>query len=192
MKKLLFTFIAFSLMTGASCQKKADIEKEKEAIKAVIEEETDAYIAGDFERQSETYVQDETIVRLAPDKNGYVYYVGWEDLSTYLKSGTEEGLERFGNYSNPKNKKTDYRIKVYHECAWAVFNEDWDMDYQGETLNFKGPGVRFLEKVDGEWKIVYISEVNKTSYEDEVENETEEIEEGEVESETEPETEDAD
>ena len=167
MKKLLFTFIAFSLMTGASCQKKADIEKEKEAIKAVIEEETDAYIAGDFERQSETYVQDETIVRLAPDKNGHVYYVGWEDLSTYLKSGTEEGLERFGNYSNPKNKKTDYRIKVYHESAWAVFNEDWDMDYQGETLNFIGPGVRFLEKVNGEWRIVYMSEINKSSLEDE-------------------------
>ena len=141
MKKLLFTFIAFSLMTGASCQKKADIEKEKEAIKAVIEEETDAYIAGDFERQSETYVQDET--------------------------STEEGLERFGNYSNPKNKKTDYRIKVYNKSAWAIFNDDWDLDYQGESVNVIYLGVRFLEKVDGEWKIVYMSEINKSSLEDE-------------------------
>ena len=37
---------------------------------------------------------------------------------------------------------------------------------------------RFLEKVDGEWKIVYLSTVNTTSY-------NEEIGEGEEESETE-------
>lgn len=83
-----------------------------------------------------------------------------------MKSGTEEGFERLG-FTNPKNKKTDYRIKVYNESAWAIFNEDWDLDYQGETLNFIGIGVRFLEKVDGEWKIVYMSEVNISSYEDE-------------------------
>ena len=58
MKKLLFTFIAFSLMTGASCQKKADIEKEKEAIKAVIEEETDAFVDQDIERVEATWKQD--------------------------------------------------------------------------------------------------------------------------------------
>ena len=168
MKKYLLTLFAFILLAGNSCQEKIDIEKEKAAIIAVIEEETNACIAGDFTRQSETYVQDETTVRLAADKNGYEYYAGWEDLSAFLKSGTEGGFERLG-FTNPKNKKTDYRIKVYNESAWAIFNEDWDLDYQGETLNFKGPGVRFLEKVDGEWKIVYMSEINQTSYEDDEE-----------------------
>jgi hypothetical protein len=180
MKYLLLTLFAVLLLVGTSCHEKIDIEKEKAAIIAVIEEETDAYIAGDFERQSETYVQDETIVRLAPDKNGYVYYVGWEDLSTYLKSGTEEGLERFG-YTNPKYEKTDYRIKVYHKSAWAIFNEDWDLDYQGESVNLIFLGVRFLEKVDGEWKIVYMSEINKSSLQDE----DEEVGTEEVASETE-------
>jgi len=164
MKKYLLTLFALILLAGTSCQEKIDIEKEKAAIIAVIEEETNACIAGDFKRQSETYVQDETTVRLTAGKNSYEYYIGWEDLGAFLKSGTEGGFERLG-FTNPKNRKTDYRIKVYNKSAWAIFNEDWDMDYQGETLNFKGSGVRFLEKVDGEWKIVYMSEVNKTSYE---------------------------
>ena len=180
MKKYLLTLFALILLAGTSCQEKIDIEKERAAIIAVIEEETDACIAGDFSRQSETYVQDETAVRLAADKNSYEYYDGWEDLSTFLKNGTEGGFERLG-FTNPKNKKTDYRIKVYNQSAWAIFNEDWDLDYQGETLNFIGIGVRFLEKVDGEWKIVYMSEINQTSYE--VEDEEAGAEEGESETE---------
>ena len=123
-------------------------------------------------------MQDETTVRLTADKNGFEYYGGWEDLSIFLKDGTEGGFERLG-FTNPKNRKTDYRIKVYNESAWVIFNEDLDLDYQGETLNFIGIGVRFLEKVDGEWKIVYMSEVNKSSYEvedEEGESETEDTE----------------
>ena len=186
MKKYVFALFALILLAGNSCQEKIDIEKEKAAIIAVIEEETNAYMAGDFIRLSETYVQDETTVRLAADKNDFVYYVGWEDLSAFLKSGTEEGPESLG-YTNVKFKKTDYRIKVYNKSAWAIFNEDWDFDYLGETDNIIVIGVRFLEKVDEEWKIVYMSEVNKSSYEDETENETEEIEEGDIEPETETE-----
>ena len=40
MKKITFPILTLLLITGISCQKKIDIEKEKEAIKAVIEKET--------------------------------------------------------------------------------------------------------------------------------------------------------
>ncbi|GAH09147.1 unnamed protein product, partial [marine sediment metagenome] len=44
-------------------------------------------------------------------------------------------------------------------------------------LTGKGIDVRFLEKVNGEWKIVYLSSVDITSYEDEEEDEESETEE---------------
>jgi len=179
MKKYLLTLFALILLAGTSCQEKIDIEKEKEAIITVIEEETNAYLARDFDRLAATWVQDETIIRLGADKSGYGYWVGWEEIGSTIK-------ENFEGESEPvesKEVKTNYKIKVYKESAWAVFDNE---TYNSEgALTNKSIHVEFLEKIDGEWKIVYLSIVSTSSYEDEVENETEEIEEGEEEPETE-------
>ena len=85
MKKLLFTLIAVGLLVTAYSQEKIDIEKEKEAIEAVIHEETNAFYDKDFERFAATYVQDETNVRLYSSKESYLYTVGWEEFSTMFK-----------------------------------------------------------------------------------------------------------
>ena len=63
--------------------------------------------------------------------------------------------------------------------GWIIYyhhNENW-YDREGVLVEHN-IDVRFLEKVDGEWKIVYLSTVNTTSYD-------EDVEEGEKESETE-------
>ena len=172
MKKYLLTLFALILLAGTSCQEKIDIEKEKEAIIAVIEEETNAFLARDFDRFAATYVQDETNIRLSASKSGYLYRVGWEEIG----SGFKQYFENNPEPGTSKYVKTNYKIKVYKESAWAI-NDESVYNSEGELLR-KSKGVRFLEKVNGEWKIVYLSFVNTTSYE-------EEIEEGEGESETE-------
>lgn len=172
MKKYVLTLFALILLAGTSCQEKIDIEKEKEAIKIVLEEETNAALDSDFDRLAATYVQDETNVRLSASKSDYLYVVGWEELGSgfkeYFENNPEPGTGKFEN--------TNYKIKVYKESAWAIYDQ---VMYNSEgEVTWENIGVRFLEKVDGEWKIVYLSFVNTTSYE-------EEIEEGEGESETE-------
>jgi ketosteroid isomerase-like protein len=181
MKKYVLTLFAIILLAGTSCQEKIDIEKEKEAIKAVIEEETNAFLARDFDRLAATYVQDETNIDLRAGESGYGYYVGWEEIGSAFK-------ELFENNPEPgtsKEVKTNYKIKVYKESAWTVFDNEV-YNSEGE-LTGKSIHVEFLEKVNGEWKIVYLSIVNTSSYEDEEDDDDEEIEEGEEE----PETEDA-
>ena len=178
MKKYVLTLFALILLAGTSCQEKIDIEKEKEAIKAVIEEETDAYYDSDFDRLAATYVKDETNIRLGASKSGYIYGVGWEEIGSLLK----ELIESQGPIEL-KEVKTNYKIKVYKESAWAVFDNEL-YNSEGE-LTGKSIHVEFLEKVNGEWKIVYLSMVNTSSYEDEEDDDEEEIEEGEGESETE-------
>ena len=173
MKKIIFSLLALMLIAGSiCCQEKIDIEEEKKAIIAVIEEETDAFIDRDFDRLAATYVQDETNIRLQARKSNYRYLVGWEELG----SGFKEFFENNPEPSTDKAEKINFKIKVYKESAWAV-NDEVKYDDEGEVSS-KLIVVRFLEKVNGEWKIVYLSFVDTTSYE-------EEVEEGEKESETE-------
>ena len=174
MKKYLWTLFAIILLAGTSCQEKIDIEKEKKAIIAVIEEETVAFIARDYDRLVANYVQDETNIRLQASKSGYSYYVGWEELSSRFKLYFENNPEP----GTGKAVKTNYKIKVYKESAWAVFeNEGFHSAGRFTELTGKGIDVRFLEKVNGEWKIVYLSSVNITSYENEEEDEESDAEE---------------
>jgi hypothetical protein len=181
MKKIIYSILALLLIAGgSSCQKKIDIEKEEEAIKAVIEEETNAFMDNDYERFAATYVQDTTFIRLNASKAGYDnivgwgynYIVGWAGIGLVFREGFE------GNPDTRLHKfvNSNYKIKVYPESAWAVYDENW-YDREGVLVEYN-IDVRFLEKVKGEWKIVYLSTINTTSYD-------EEVEEGEKESETE-------
>ena len=166
MKKIIFSILAFSLITGSvSCQEKVDIAKEKAAIIAVIEEETNAFLKRDFDRLAVTFVQDETSIRLSANKSGYGYLVGWKQIGSRFKEYFEDDSES----GSVKLVKTNYQIKVYKESAWSIFDEV-GYDGGGEVVG-KSIGVRFLEKVDGEWKIVYLSQVNISSYEDDDEDE---------------------
>ena len=177
MKKNVFTLFAIILLVGTSCQEKIDIEKEKVAIISVIEEETEAFFDNDINRLGALHVQDETNIRLTATRSGYTYEVGWEKVKSFF-------LDYFENEAEPGDfyeVKSNYKIKVYRECAWAVFDNDY---YSGEgELLSSSIHSQFLEKVNGEWKHVGYTSIYTSTWEDEEESETEEIEEGEVESE---------
>ncbi|MFC2126484.1 ester cyclase [Bacteroidota bacterium] len=162
MKTKLLSLIALVFLAGISCETKIDTEKEKEAIIAVIEEETTAFHARDFDRLAAFHVQDETNTRLSASIGGYNYFDGWDSAlwEEYFKNNPEP--------STNKEVKSNYKIKVYKGSAWAVFdNETFNSD--GESIN-KSKHVEILEKVDGQWKIVYLSIINTSSYERTEEN----------------------
>ena len=171
MKKYVFALLAIVLLAGASCQEKIDIEKEKAAIIAVIEEETNAYLDRDFDRQNECFIQDETAVGILAGKDGL--YDGWEIISAAYKSIYENSPEP----TNLMVKNENYKIKVYRDCAWAVYDE-YNVDENDSISN--GPRcIRFLEKVDDKWKIVLITGLSREDTNEvgsEVEPETEEPE----------------
>ena len=180
MKKYGLTLFALILLAGASCQEKIDIEKEKAAIIAVIEEETNAHFARDIDRHEECFVQDETAVGIMAGKDGL--YDGWEIIGAGYRSLYENSPDP----TNLKVKNENYKIKVYNDCAWAVYDE-YTVD-ENDSISSGPRCIRFLEKVDDEWKIVLLTGLSREDTDgvgSEVEPETEEIEEGEGESETE-------
>jgi hypothetical protein len=155
MKKYVLTILAIGLLAGTSCEQQVDIEKEKEAILALITEETQAYHDKDYERFAACYVQDETNIRILGGENEKMAYtVGYEDVGTSFKELFENNPEPTPNNEVKKN----FTIKVYKDCAWIVFEEE-DFTDEGES-NGRGIGTNFLEKVDGKWKIAYLSRVH--------------------------------
>jgi len=159
MKNYLLLFSAIILFAGISAWMGIDVEKEKKAIQTVIEEETNAFLAKDFDRLAATYVQDSTNNRLSASKSAFSFNAGWNDVSTMFKNYMANGIIEVDN----RYVKTNYRIKVYKESAWAINDELFTNTKTGESS--KLIGVRFLEKVNGKWKIVFLSVVNTSSYE---------------------------
>jgi hypothetical protein len=171
MKKIIYSISALLLLTGfISCTEEFDIEQEEKAIIAVIEEETAAFIARDYDRLAANYVQDETNIRFTSGKSGFKYYVGWEELSARFK-------EYFKNNPEPdqwRQVRTNYKIKVYQESAWVVFeNEGLQSAGRFSEPTGKGIDVRFLEKIDGKWKITFLASVITSSFDEGTEKDPE-------------------
>ncbi len=158
MKNLFLLVFAAAFTASAFGQADELMEKEKEAIKAVILEETQSYYDRDFDRYAATYKHDESIVDLRADKVSYNQSLGWEAQGTGMKAFMEDNPEPVKNMEVKQN----FRIQVNGNCAWAIF--DNLMYNEDEKLEAQDIGVNFLEKIDGSWKIVYLSRVGISTY----------------------------
>lgn len=183
MKKYVLVLFALILLAGTSCQEKSDIEKEKEAIMAVIQEEGDAAAEFDMERLTAVHVQDSQDTRFSLGENNYTIITGWDEIKSYFEEAWSE--MDITEYENVKNLKENVILKVMDGCAWLICDNIWKWNYEGEPGGFDNIQITFLEKIEGEWKISFTAFVTKPEPEDEEDVDEEEIEEGEEESETE-------
>ena len=80
MKKLfcLLLLVFVSLIYFSSCEKKIDIEKEKQAIKAVFEQEKNAFFKQDLAGMADTWVKDQSSVKIYMGSNGQTKLSGWD------------------------------------------------------------------------------------------------------------------
>ncbi|MCK5781951.1 MAG: hypothetical protein KAH10_05140 [Flavobacteriales bacterium] len=131
----------------------------RKSIISVIENQTKAHLAKDYKGESNTFVQDESTIILISRQNWYGYVVGWDKLSQSIKVNITKDPEP----STETFKNTDYKIKIYDRSAWVVYNEN-SFNAKGNLIR-KVINVRFLEINNGVWKIVYLSDVDITSYE---------------------------
>ncbi len=179
MKKTLLTLFAIILLAGTACQEKIDIEKEKEAIMAVIQEEGDAAAAMDMERLLAVHVQDNLDTRLQTRENDYTIYAGWNEIKALFKSWEESGW----SVENPKNFKENVILKVTDGSAWLICDNIWKWTYEGEPGGMDNIEITFWEKIEGKWKISFTAYITKPEPEKEVEKGEGEPEPKELESE---------
>ena len=92
MKMYLISVIVLVFLAGTACQEKIDIEMEKEAIVAIIEQEFDSYNARDLDQQSKFFLQDESIMMQYSGEGSSGIAFGWEDISAGFKRFYEINL----------------------------------------------------------------------------------------------------
>ncbi len=153
MRKLIYSILALLLIAGSSsCQRKIDIEKEKEAIKAVIEEELAAYVDRDFSRVEATWVHESTSRDYYMSSTGVVKRIGW---SVIAKSDKEhiENKDLWDDMENYNGEHSNFDIVVYGNTALAFHQTKF---FVGEEFTNGQERIVHLVKVEGEWKIDFL------------------------------------
>jgi hypothetical protein len=152
MKKYLIALITCSLLAGVSCQEKMDIEKEKEAIKAVMEEERSAFFDRDFSRYEATWIQEPTSRKYFMGESGITKLLGWSEVGESDKAQIENE-ELWENSKNLHAEYTNFEISVYENTALVFHDTQWSGIYRGEELDAVQVRIVHLVKLEGKWKI---------------------------------------
>jgi hypothetical protein len=152
MKIFAGAIIAIILFAGTSCRQTADVEKEKEAIMAILEGEGEAVLARDKDHIFDMYVQDDLTTRLEMGEYGFNRYEGWEEVGKLL--GDFLSGEGMGG-ADAVNRKENVLIKVTGNTAWLTCDNIWEWTNEEEKGGYNNIQVLFFEKIKGDWKISF-------------------------------------
>jgi len=153
MKKLIYTVYSavVIMLLFSGCNKKQDATNDEEAIKYVINAETQAWIDKNPEKMKEFYIQDKYQTRLNIQDSVYSLTTGWEKrataIDTLAKYADWVGVDQF------QVKKDFLIIKVIDNTAWAILKETQHMIYNGSPATAVSIINIVLEKQHKDWKI---------------------------------------
>jgi hypothetical protein len=153
MKRFIYPFCSaiVLIMLLLSCNKKNDATKDEEAIKYVINAETQAWIDKNPEKMKQFYIQDKYQTRLNIQDSVYTLTTGWDKRSTAIdtlaKYADWRGVDQF------QVKKDFLVIKVMDNTAWVILRETQHMIYNGSPATAVSIINIVLEKQHKDWKI---------------------------------------
>jgi hypothetical protein len=160
MKKYLTTLLLLVFITGTSCNEKTDPEKEKEAIKALIEQEKDGFFSQNFSLMAETWVQEPSSVKIYFNSSkGLLKIEGWDAISQHDQNNlADTTLDRQTVNLSFRN----FQINLLsEESAWVMHEAVWEGMNQGNPVYQVQTRINVLEKVDGNWKFSLMSIYNQ-------------------------------
>jgi len=135
----------------SSCYKKVTKVSDEEAIKAVINAETQAWIDKNPEKQKQYFIHDQYQTRVNIQDSVYYITQGWDKRSTEIDTVTKYvdwvGVDKF------KVEKEFLAMKVMGTTAWTILKETQTMTYYGSPSTSIALIYIVLEKVNKEWKI---------------------------------------
>jgi len=133
------------------CSSKTNTASEEEAIKAVINAETQAWIDRDPEKMKTFYIQDQFQTRVNIQDSVYSVTTGWDKRSTAIDTLTKYadwvGVDQF------KVGKEFLAMKVMGRTAWVILRETQDMTFHGSPSMAVAIIYVVLEKPEKDWKI---------------------------------------
>lgn len=156
MRRYFLPLFVLMVLVGTACQPKVNLEKEKEAILAVIEEEARGFETMDKDRVYATHLQDSEEMRLELGVYGYRFYEGWEQIDELLGDYME------GNQiTDIRVSKENVIIKVSGTSAWLTCDNVVQWGSGDEADGYSNIQINFLEKVKGQWFISFTAYYSK-------------------------------
>jgi len=144
-------FLSALLILGAySCTPILDTDRDKEAIKAIIEEEKNAYFARDAARMGETWMHDDNSHKLYISQSELEFLSGWNEVDGDHNKSAES--EMWDNVKNLEVQFSDYDFNFYDNAALVFCNTTWTGLYYGEVLNVVQKRILHFVKTNGKWK----------------------------------------
>jgi|GEM_PF-1423303 hypothetical protein len=164
MRSKIIYLLAFILVGAIACEKKVeivaeekvDIAAEEEAIKAVLHKQLVVVSNQDYEGEAAVWAHEPYIVRHSGDS----YIVGWDSLSIFYKTWfgeVREKLKEDPEYLTMREyRASNFDIHLNGNVAFVFFDEHYDYTWEGEDYSGVSRGLKYLEKKEGEWRIVAV------------------------------------
>ena len=96
------------------------VTPDRDAIIAVVRAETEAFLAYDYQRWAECWVQNERTQEVYTSGSAGIYIIkGWADISAHMKRVFEKCLVCKVRKFSP----LDYHINISGDMAWVIYEE---------------------------------------------------------------------
>jgi len=154
----LIVFFLQIFFAGYAFAQNHNSSLEEEAIKSVIISQTESWVNQNYEGRANVWAHENYILRMYPGIYSYYEDISWDSISTHIKTSLQNDITP----SIVDLGWSEWNIRTFKDCAWASYIET----FRYKEKLYKSREVRFLEKKDDLWKIVYLVSVNTTLYDD--------------------------
>lgn len=127
-------------------------DPDRSEILDLIEEETAAYFAKDYERWAQCWVQAPHVRKMGwYARGGVLVWSGWGPTASWMR----REMEQFAtpNRSATEVRRENFNVRLGRDIAWATFEQI--APKTGDAFDVPGRQyeIRIFEKQDGRWKI---------------------------------------
>ena len=157
-KKNNFILLLMLFLPIAAFTQNQESSSDEEAIKQVIMNETKFWAKRNYEEWEKNWAHEKYVLNM---------FYGYGDSGEYLEILSWDSVEAdakyyFNKYSKPFDLDfnwSDWNVRSFNNCAWAYYIQT-NISEGNATNPIRNREMRFLEKKNGVWKIVYIASVN--------------------------------
>jgi len=155
----LFVIFLQLFFTNVVLSQNQNSSSDEETIKSVVMNETKSFAAVNSEGMMDNWAHEKYVFNMFSSPNFYSETLSWDSVDAGIKTFFKDNSTSL--YSDLT--WSDWNIHAFENCAWvsyiqtSIYKDDIEKPYESRE-------VRFLEKINGSWKIVCKATANKTAF----------------------------
>ena len=153
MRNPVIFLVLLAALGLVACEQKVDVAAEEEAIKAVNQKQLEAYRTADYVGEAATWANEPYIIHAGLSDDRII--IGWDSLSVFYKDSFNTRKQGSG-YDFRQATGSNYDIYLHGNIAVISYDQHSEGVWDGEEFSTDIRQIKYLEKIDGEWKIVAV------------------------------------